>query len=177
MLAACVCGLYVSWNGPLLIPAATRLQGLFFWDLLIYVLEGALFLLTGLEARPLLERIVQVSGAELAVAALVTIVAVIAARFLWIYPAIYLPRWLVLSLRRNDPYPIWQRPFILSFTGVRGIVSLAAALALQLPPDATSHFEAAATKRGLSHDAMIHKLLLEVAADPNLLDNILDDGV
>jgi len=132
VLAACVCGLYVSWNGPLLIPAATRLQGIFFWGLLIYVLEGALFLLTGLEARPLLERIVQVSGAELAVAAVVTIVAVVAARFLWIFPAIYLPRWLVPSLRRNDPYPIWQRPFILSFTGVRGIVSLAAALALPL---------------------------------------------
>src|SRR5476651_320579 len=54
VLAACVCGLYVSWNGPLLIPAATRLQGIFFWGLLIYVLEGTLFLLTGLEARPLL---------------------------------------------------------------------------------------------------------------------------
>jgi CPA1 family monovalent cation:H+ antiporter len=132
VLAACVCGLYISWNGPLLIPAATRLQGIFFWDLFIYVLEGALFLLTGLEARPLLERVVQVSGAELAVAALVIIVAVIVARFLWIFPAIYLPRWLVPSLRRRDPYPIWQRPFILSFTGVRGIVSLAAALALPL---------------------------------------------
>ena len=132
VLAACVCGLYVSWNGPLLIPAATRLQGIFFWDMFIYVLEGSLFLLTGLEARPLLERIVQVSGTELAVAALVTIVAVIAARFLWIFPAIYLPRLLIPSLRRRDPYPIWQRPFILSFTGVRGIVSLAAALALPL---------------------------------------------
>src|SRR5580700_2426997 len=132
VLATCVCGLYISWNGPLLIPATTRLQGIFVWDLFIYLLEGALFLLTGLQARPLLERIVQVSGAELAVAALVTIVAVIAARFLWIYPAIYLPRWLVPSLRRDDPYPIWQRPFILSFTGVRGIVSLAAALALPL---------------------------------------------
>jgi CPA1 family monovalent cation:H+ antiporter len=130
VLAACVCGLYVSWNGPLLIPAATRLQGIFFWDLFIYVLEGTLFLLTGLEARPLLERIVQVSGVELAVAALVTIVVVIAARFLWVFPAIYLPRWLVPSVRSRDPSPIWQRPFILSFTGVRGIVSLAAALAL-----------------------------------------------
>jgi CPA1 family monovalent cation:H+ antiporter len=132
VLAACACGLHVSWNGPLLIPAATRLQGIFFWDLLIYVLEGALFLLAGLEARPLRERIVQVSGTKLAVAALVTIIAVIAARFLWIYPAIYLPRLLVPSLRRSDPYPIWQRPFILSFMGVRGIVSLAAAPALPL---------------------------------------------
>jgi CPA1 family monovalent cation:H+ antiporter len=130
VLAVCVCGLYVSWNGPLLIPAATRLQGIFFWDLFIYVLEGALFLLTGLEARPLLERIVHVSGVELAVAAVVTIIAVIAARFLWIFPAIYLPRLLVPSLRRRDPHPVWQRPFLMSFTGVRGIVSLVAALAL-----------------------------------------------
>ena len=53
----------------------------------------------------------------------------------------------------------------------------AAAMALNLPPDATSHFEAAASKRGLSRDAMIRNLLLEVAADPYLLDNILDDGV
>jgi CPA1 family monovalent cation:H+ antiporter len=140
VLAACACGLYVSWNGPLLIPAATRLQGIFFWDLLIYVLEGTLFLLTGLEARPLLERIVQVSGVELAVAALVTLATVIAARFVWIYPAIYLPRLLLPSLRRRDPSPIWQRPFILSFTGVRGIVSLAAALALPLMTTAGEPF-------------------------------------
>jgi len=53
----------------------------------------------------------------------------------------------------------------------------AAALSVQLPPDATSHFEAAAVRRGLTYEAMIRKLLLEIAADPNLLDNILDDGV
>jgi hypothetical protein len=58
-----------------------------------------------------------------------------------------------------------------------GFRAAAAAIALQLPPDATSHFEAAASKRGLTRDAMIHNLLLEVAADPSLLDNILDDGV
>ena len=53
----------------------------------------------------------------------------------------------------------------------------ASVMSLHLPPDATSHFEAAASKRSLTRDAMIRILLLEVAADPNLLDNILDDGV
>jgi hypothetical protein len=53
----------------------------------------------------------------------------------------------------------------------------AAAMALRLPPDAVSYFEEAAFRRGLTRDAMIRILLLEVAADPNLLDNILDDGV
>ncbi len=58
-----------------------------------------------------------------------------------------------------------------------GFRAAAVAMALQLPPDATNHFEAAAFKRGLTRDAMIRNLLVEVAADPNLLDNILDDGV
>ena len=48
VLATVVCGLYISWNGPLLIPSHTRLQGIFFWDLFIFLLEGALFLLTGM---------------------------------------------------------------------------------------------------------------------------------
>src|SRR6202795_5048069 len=132
VLATVAAGLFVSWNGPLLIPAATRLQGIFFWDLLIYLLEGFVFLVTGMQTRTLFVRMHDVPWHHFALAILLTLAAVIAARFLWIYPAIYLPRWLVPSLRRNDPYPIWQRPFILSFTGVRGIVSLAAALALPL---------------------------------------------
>jgi monovalent cation/hydrogen antiporter len=55
---------------------------------------------------------------------------VIVARFVWMYPATYLPRWLFPPIRRRDPSPSWQVPFILAFTGVRGIVSLAAALAI-----------------------------------------------
>ena len=53
MLATVACGLYVSWNGPRLIPSATRLQGIFFWDLIVYLIEGLVFLLTGLQARTL----------------------------------------------------------------------------------------------------------------------------
>ena len=56
----------------------------------------------------------------------------IAARFVWVFPATYLPRWLIPSLRRRDPSPPWQLVFALAFTGVRGVVSLAAALALPL---------------------------------------------
>jgi NhaP-type Na+/H+ and K+/H+ antiporter len=55
---------------------------------------------------------------------------VILARFVWIYPATYLPRWLIPAIRRRDPSPSWHWPFALGFTGVRGIVSLAAALAI-----------------------------------------------
>jgi len=55
---------------------------------------------------------------------------VILARFVWVFPTIYLPRWLFPPIRRRDPSPPWQWAFIIGFTGVRGIVSLAAALAI-----------------------------------------------
>ncbi|MGA8816651.1 MAG: Na+/H+ antiporter [Xanthobacteraceae bacterium] len=132
VLAAVAAGLFVSWNGPLLIPAATRLQGIFFWDLIVYYLEGFIFLVTGMETRDLIDRPNVVSFRELGLALLVTVAVVVVARFVWVFPATYLPRWLSPSLRRRDPSPPWQWTFLLGFVGVRGVVSLAAALALPL---------------------------------------------
>ncbi len=132
VLATVTAGLYISWNGLRLISAATRLQGIFFWDFLIYLVEGMVFLITGLQARAVLAGVGGYSTSELAVAAVTVSAVVIVARFVWTYPAAYLPRWLIPAVRRRDPSPPWQVPFVLSFTGVRGIVSLAAALAIPL---------------------------------------------
>ena len=62
VLATVVAGLYTSWNGPRLITAATRLQGVFFWGLFTYLIEGMVFLLTGLQARTLVDRIGELRG-------------------------------------------------------------------------------------------------------------------
>ena len=132
VLATVATGLYISWNGPLLITATTRLQGVFFWDLFTYLIEGLVFLLTGLQARTLIDRIGDLPARELLVSAVVISVVVIVARFVWVFPATYLPRWLVPAIARKDPSPPWQVPFMLAFTGIRGIVSLAAALAIPL---------------------------------------------
>ena len=135
VLAAVVAGLYVSWNGLSMISAATRLQGIFFWDVLVYLIEGIVFLMTGLQARSLLMGLGTYSLSALTGSAAVVSVVVILARFVWIYPATYLPRWLIPVIARKDPSPPWQWPFVLGFTGVRGIVSLAAALAIPLAMD------------------------------------------
>ncbi|HEY1708604.1 MAG TPA: Na+/H+ antiporter [Rhizomicrobium sp.] len=132
VLATMVAGLYISWNGLRLISAATRLQGIFFWSFLVYVIEGLVFLITGLQARALIERIHGYSISALVVSAAIVCGVVIVARFIWMYPATYLPRWLIPAVRRRDPAPPWQWPFALAFTGIRGIVSLAAALAIPL---------------------------------------------
>ncbi|HTS41868.1 MAG TPA: Na+/H+ antiporter [Xanthobacteraceae bacterium] len=140
VLATVACGLFVSWNGPLLIPSATRLQGIFFWDLIVYLIEGFVFLLTGLQARTLFEHVERFPLRDIVIATALTTAIVIIARFIWVFPATYLPRWLSPSLRKRDPSPSWQFPFILAFFGVRGVVSLAAALAIPLLLESGARF-------------------------------------
>lgn len=130
VLATVTAGLYISWNGPRLISAATRLQGVFFWEIFNYVIEGMVFLITGLQARTVVTRIGDYELPQLAASAAIIAAAIIAARFIWVFPSIYAPRWIFPAIRRKDPSPPWQWAFVLSFTGIRGIVSLAAALAL-----------------------------------------------
>ncbi len=130
VLATVATGLFISWNGPLLIPAATRLQGIFFWDLVVYLLEGFIFLVMGLQARTIFHNADRL--AELALSAFLIVAVATVARFIWVFPAVYLPRWLSPSLARRDPTPPWQWSFILGFVGVRGVVSLTAALAIPL---------------------------------------------
>jgi monovalent cation/hydrogen antiporter len=129
VIATVACGLYVSWNGPLLIPSATRLQGIFFWDLMIYLIEGILFLLTGFQIRLLYEKSKAFPLDDILSAIALVVAVIVIARFAWVYAATYLPR-LSPRVRERDPPPRWQWVFTVAFVGVRGAVSLAAALAL-----------------------------------------------
>jgi monovalent cation/hydrogen antiporter len=140
VLATVTAGLYISWNGLRLISAATRLQGIFFWSLLIYLIEGFVFLITGLQARTLIAGIHGSSLSDLVGCAALVCGVVIVARFVWVFPATYVPRWLYPPLARTDPSPPWQWPFALAFTGIRGTVSLVAALAIPLTTDAGEYF-------------------------------------
>ena len=130
VLATVACGLYVSWNGPLLISSATRLQGVFFWDLIVYLIEGLVFLVTGLQARVLLEQTHPFTINDLVTATLWSTAIVVIARYIWVFPATYIPRWTWPGLAKRDPSPPWQQVFFLAFTGMRGVDSLAVALAI-----------------------------------------------
>ena len=98
VLATVTAGLYISWNGLRLISAATRLQGIFFWSFFLYLVEGLVFLATGLQARTLIARIEHYPVSELVASAAIVSAVVIVARFVWMYPAIYMPRWLSASV-------------------------------------------------------------------------------
>ncbi len=135
VIAAVGAGLYVSWAGPRFISPATRLQGYFVWGLVTRGVEGLLFLLTGLQARAL-ARLANGEWERYVLAAAVVSATVILVRFVWVMPATYLPR-LIPAVRRRDPNPPWQYPFVVGFTGIRGVVSLAAALSIPVAIDGT----------------------------------------
>ena len=128
VLAAAVAGQHAGWVGPRMISAATRLQGTFFWNLTVYLLTGLVFLLTGLQARNVLAGLGDRYGwAVLAFdAAAICLVAVVA-RFGWVFMSVY-----TLPVVAGRDKPGWRQPFLVAFTGIRGVVSLVAALSIPL---------------------------------------------
>ncbi|HTL76185.1 MAG TPA: Na+/H+ antiporter [Casimicrobiaceae bacterium] len=130
VLATVVAGLYVGSAGVTWIRSNTRLQALFFWDIVNTLITGAIFLLTGLQARTVASGLDDEALWRMIVEGLVVSAVVIVVRFLWIFPAVYLPRWLFPSIEARLPAPDWRLPFVVAFTGVRGVVSLAAALSI-----------------------------------------------
>ena len=132
VLATVVSGLYVGSAGVALIRSNTRLQALFFWDIVNTVITGVIFLLTGLQARTVAAGLDAATLSRLVLDGMMISAVVIAVRFLWVFPATYGPRWLLPSVAARDPAPNWRLPFVVAFTGVRGVVSLAAALSIPI---------------------------------------------
>jgi monovalent cation/hydrogen antiporter len=140
VLAAVTVGIYMGWYTPELTDAETRLQGDAFWSILTFVLNAALFTLVGLQLPLVLDGLGSWSTLELAGAAAAVCAGVVVIRVLCVFPITYVPRWLLRGLRERDPYPPWQYPALVSWAGMRGAVSLAAALAIPLETDAGAPF-------------------------------------
>ena len=133
VLATVAAGLFVSWNGPRFISPATRLQGFFVWGLVNYLIEGVIFLLMGLQAVVIIDHLDLGEWKRMALAAALVSISIIAVRFVWVFTATYLPR--LLWRPAGRPPPPWRHVFVVGFTGIRGVVSLAAALSIPLMVD------------------------------------------
>jgi CPA1 family monovalent cation:H+ antiporter len=132
VLAVVTAGLYYGWRVPELTSSRTRLVGGPVWEMVEFLLNGFIFLLIGLQVPRVVHRLADRSIVQLIWYATAISLAVILIRILWVFPATYLPRFLSKSLRKRDPYPAWQHVTIVGWTGMRGVVSLAAALALPM---------------------------------------------
>ena len=132
VLAVVATGLYLGRVGPRFVAADTRVQTVGMWDVVVFLLEGLIFILTGLALRPILGSLTGAIARELARGAVLVSLTVIVARFVWVFPATYLPRFLSARVRRRDPYPRWQLPVVVSWAGLRGGDSLVLAAALPI---------------------------------------------
>jgi len=132
VLAVVAAGLYYGWRVPELTSSRTRLVGGPVWEMVEFLLNGFIFLLIGLQLPQVLRNLAGRSIPQLFWYATAISLAVILIRILWVFPATYLPRVLFKRLRQCDPCPAWQHVTIVAWTGMRGVVSLAAALALPL---------------------------------------------
>jgi Na+/H+ antiporter len=124
-------GIYLSRHSSVLTPDA-RLLSRGVWNMLTYLLNAFVFLLLGLQLHSIVTSLGHASFNRLLIYGIVISVAVIVLRFVWVFPATYVPRMLSRRLRERDPNPPWQWLVVLGWSGMRGIVSLAAALALPL---------------------------------------------
>ncbi|MDN5752278.1 MAG: Na+/H+ antiporter [Nitrosospira sp.] len=180
---ACVAGgFYLRRHFSAAVAPSTRIQARAVWELLVFVLNGVIFILIGLQLGTLRDA---VPSGELdtliLVGALVSVTAIVV-RLLWVPVAAWAPRLVSPRLRAHDPMPPWSHLFIIGWTGMRGIVSLASALALPLTTAAGTPFPfraeviliafmvilATLVLQGLSLPLLIRAL--KVREDPGLED-------
>jgi Na+/H+ antiporter len=139
VLAAVTVGIYMGWHTPELTTPQTRLQGAAVWEILFFLLNALLFALIGLQLPAIIDALSGISTGALIRYAVIITAVVTAARFAWIFATAFLPR--VLSRPASgDPLASWRSSTILAWSGMRGAVSLAAALALPLTTDGGASF-------------------------------------
>jgi monovalent cation/hydrogen antiporter len=140
VLAAVTAGIYLGWMAPHVSTVQMRMQGFAVWEFIVFLLNAVLFVLIGMQLPNILDGVGDINALTLAGYALVTIAAVVGTRFLWLFTTPYLVR----ALDRR-PGQVERRVgaaprVVVGWAGMRGAVSLAAALSLPFETDAGAPF-------------------------------------
>jgi monovalent cation/hydrogen antiporter len=178
VLAAVTTGIYMGWHSPELITPATRIQSFSVWEILVFVLNAVLFVLVGLQLPTVLDGISGMSTRDIVVDAAAVSLAVMAIRFLWVFPTTYVPRWLSHRARERRGPISWHFPAIVAWTGMRGAVSLAAALAIPQTIDGGGAFPQRDLIVFLTYAVILVTLLLQGLTLPGVIKVLAveDDG-
>ena len=130
VLSVVTAGIYLSRKLPQVVEPRVRLRAYAIWETVVFLLNGVIFILIGLQLPTILEALAHTPARRLVMYAVVVSLVVIVARLAWVFPASYVPRRLFPRFASREPLPHWKSVFVIGWTGMRGIVSLAAALAL-----------------------------------------------
>ena len=132
VLAAVTTGIYMGIRGPSVIPARVRLQGFFTWDILDFIINSALFVLVGLQLRGIVEDLSGYTARQLIGWALAICGVTVLIRLVWFLTVPYLIRALDRRPAQRERRMTAPQRLLIGWSGMRGAVSLAAALALPL---------------------------------------------
>jgi CPA1 family monovalent cation:H+ antiporter len=132
VLSVVTAGVVLGQAAPRIMSSDTRVLGSGVWQMLLFTLNGLVFVLIGLQLPSILEALsADRSATELLLLALAVCVTVMLVRLAWVFPATYVPRWVVPGLAQRDPSPDPRIVVVLGWSGMRGVVSLAGILTLE----------------------------------------------
>jgi CPA1 family monovalent cation:H+ antiporter len=179
VLAVVTAGVYLGWRTPELTSVQTRLDGAAMWQILTFVVNALVFALVGLQLRRILDALSGRPASELLLDAVIVAGTVVAIRILWVFPFLRAPRLLWPQLRATEPKPTYKGAAAIGWMGMRGAVSLAAALAIPLTTDAGETFPNRPLIIYLTFAVIIATLVLQGISLPAVLTalGLEDDGI
>jgi CPA1 family monovalent cation:H+ antiporter len=138
VLAVVTAGVYLGWRTTELTSVQTRLQGVAVWEIVAFVVNALVFALVGLQLSGILDALTEVSNGSLIRWGLLATAAVVVSRLVFAPILVFLPKMLFRRLRHGPV--LLGHPALIAWSGMRGAVSLAAALAIPLTTDAGAPF-------------------------------------
>jgi len=132
ILAVVSGGLFLCYRSNDIFTYDTRIQVAGLWETLTFLLNGLVFILIGLQLPVIIKGLGNYSVGEAIFYAVVISLVTIIIRIIWVFPGAYIPRWLFKSIRVKETNPGWKNVFLVAWSGMRGVVSLASALAIPL---------------------------------------------
>lgn len=125
-------GLFLTFRSQDIFSYNSRLQVQSVWDTLIFLLNGVVFILIGLQLPDIVAGIGSYYLPEVIIYAIIISLVTIIIRIIWVFPGAYLPRILSKKIRAREVRPGWKTVFIVAWSGMRGVVSLASGLSIPL---------------------------------------------
>jgi Na+/H+ antiporter len=179
VLAVVASGLFLGWRTPQILTARTRLNIYVFWEMMVFLLNGLVFVLIGLQLPRILHTLSGHSLKQLVWHGGLISCAAIVVRIAWVFTSTNMVRSMSVTLRERDPSPAWQNAAIVAWTGMRGVVSLAAALAVPLTLSDGSPFPGRDYILFITFSVILATLVLQGLSLPALIRRlgVVDDGL
>jgi CPA1 family monovalent cation:H+ antiporter len=162
ILAAVAAGLYSGWRDPVRMDVESRQTTMTVWSTVLFWLNGLAFVLLGLQFPGILAAVSdRYSPPQLLLLTLAISGVAMAGRLAWSFPAVYLPYWIFPHIRRTESRPAWGSVLVGGWAGLRGTLTLAAALSIPLLKPDGSPFPARDLVIFLAFGTIVVTLLLQ----------------